>query len=114
MCESHFRRRKRRSSLTKTSISLDDTQSTTDLLEKIPEINENIKLKENENKENTNIVESKISETNESNQIIDDARKSATISQYRGRSKLIVSRDSHKYSLILYIFDYMRNMSFMD
>ncbi|CAF4532068.1 unnamed protein product, partial [Rotaria magnacalcarata] len=57
--ERHFRRRKRRSSLTKTSLSLDDTQSIADLIEKISidnetpqEANQNLELIESDDKEN--------------------------------------------------------------
>ncbi|CAF3079669.1 unnamed protein product [Rotaria sp. Silwood2] len=91
-CERHFRRRKRRSSLTKTSISLDDTQAITNLFEKVDinkestqDNNENIKLKENEDKPNTKPIEIKISEYQESDQTIDDLEKSASLSRYRGR-----------------------------
>ncbi|CAF0900085.1 unnamed protein product [Rotaria sordida] len=90
--ERHFRRRKRRSSLTRTSISLDDTQSTTDLLAKVDinnsskqDNNENLKLKENEDKQNTNTTEIKIPESQESNQTTDDSETSAPVSRYRGR-----------------------------
>jgi hypothetical protein len=95
-CERHFRRRKRRSSLTKNSISLDDTQSTVNLLEKIDinqqssqEVSEHSELKQNDNKQDTNVTETNTSENQASDQISIDDEKSASVSRYRGRSKLI-------------------------
>lgn len=92
--ERHFRRRKRRSSLTKNSISLDDTQSTVDLLEQIninsqqsQEINENLELKPDDNKQETNIIETNTSENQESTETVIDDEKPASLSRYRGRSK---------------------------
>jgi hypothetical protein len=90
-CERHFRRRKRRSSLTKTSQSNDDTQSTVDLLEKL-DINQQ-QSQDNEGKtddhtKETNAIETKTSENGESNgTVTDDNEKSAPVSRYRGRSK---------------------------
>ncbi|CAF1182196.1 unnamed protein product [Rotaria sp. Silwood1] len=91
-CERHFRRRRRRSSLTKTSISLDETQAINDLIEKIninkestQNNNNNEKLKENEEKQNTNPIEIKTSENQQSNQTNDDTEKSDSVSRYRGR-----------------------------
>jgi len=96
-CERHFRRRKRRSSLTKNSILCDDTQSTTtDLLEKLDinqeksqEINETLELKPNDQKLNTNSTETETSKKEESNETIVGDGKSAAVSRYRGRSMLI-------------------------
>ncbi|CAF3577869.1 unnamed protein product [Rotaria socialis] len=90
--ERHFRRRKRRSSLTKTSVSLDDTESITDLIEKISidnetpqDTNKNLKLIESDDKENKNIIAQDTSDKKELAQTIDDAEKSAPLSRYRGR-----------------------------
>jgi hypothetical protein len=95
-CERHFRRRKRRSSLTKTSTTNDDTQSITDLLEKIDinheqsqKVNENLELKPDDNKQHTNIIETKTSENQESNKTVVDDEKPASLSRYRGRSMSI-------------------------
>jgi hypothetical protein len=95
--ERHFRRRKRRSSLTKNSILCDDTQSTTtDLLEKLDinqeksqEINETLQLKPNDQKHDTNSTEIETSKKEESNETIVEDGKSAAVSRYRGRSMLI-------------------------
>jgi len=101
--ERHFRRRKRRSSLTKNSILCDDTQSTTtDLLEKLDinqqqqqsqEIHENLDIKTNDNNiQNTDEIETKTSENKEeSNETKVDDEKSASLSRYRGRSKLYLN-----------------------
>jgi hypothetical protein len=96
-CERHFRRRKRRSSLTKNSTSLDDIQSTTtDLLEKIDinqeqskEINETLELKPNDHKQDSNSIETISSQNEEPNKTIVDNEKSASLSRYRGRSMSI-------------------------
>lgn len=95
--ERHFRRRKRRSSLTRNSITLDDTQlSAIDLLQKLDinqeqskEINESLELKPNDQKQDANIVETKTSGNEESNETIIDDEKPASLSRYRGRSRLI-------------------------
>jgi hypothetical protein len=94
----HFRRRKRRSSLTKNSFSLDDTQSTIDLLAKLDcnkqqpqETNENLDIslsvKPNDDKQDNNIIQSNTSENEQSNESMVDDEKSASVSRYRGRSK---------------------------
>ncbi|CAM4757811.1 unnamed protein product [Rotaria magnacalcarata] len=90
--ERHFRRRKRRSSLTKTSLSLDDTQSIADLIEKISidnetpqEANQNLELIESDDKENKNIIAQDTSDNKEPTQTIDDAEKSAPLRRCRGR-----------------------------
>jgi hypothetical protein len=97
-CERHFRRRKRRSSLTKSSTSIDDTQLTIDLLEKLDinqqqsqEIDENFQLKQHDdnNKQNTNIIETKTSKNEECNEAIVGDEKPTTTSRYRGRSMSI-------------------------
>jgi hypothetical protein len=96
-CERHFRRRKRRSSLTKNFILLDDTQSTTiDLLQKIDinqeqsqEINETLELKPNDHKQDLNSIETLSAENEEFTETIVDDEKSAALSRYRGRSMSI-------------------------
>lgn len=98
--ERHFRRRKRRSSLTRNSLSLDEAQPTTDLIEKVnvnttdikaniePAQNpvETLKLTENDDKENKNIIEQESLDNKAPTQANDDAEKSAPLSsRYRGR-----------------------------
>lgn len=94
-CERHFRRRKRRSSLTKTPLSIDDTQSTVNLLEKLDinqqqsqEIYGNLEVKANDNTQDTNVIETKIPKNGESNETVVDDEKPAPVSRYRGRSRL--------------------------
>ena len=89
-CERHFRRRKRRSSLTKTSQSSDDTQSTVDLLEKL-DINQQ-QSQDNEGKtddhtEETNAIETKTSENGESNGTVTDDNEKISTSESISRTK---------------------------
>jgi hypothetical protein len=91
--ERHFRRRRRRSSLTKTSTSVDETSTTINLLDKIDinqqqslEINETLELKPNDDKQDTHVIETNSSGNEESNKTNVDDDKLAPLSRYRGRS----------------------------
>lgn len=94
-CERHFRRRKRRSSLTKNSLTLDESQSTVDLLDKLdihaskttisPEVSENSQVKSDD----VNSIETKTStQSDQSPEPVIADEPSASVSRYRGRSKL--------------------------
>ena len=106
--ERRFRRRKKRSTYAKDSISFEDTQSTIDLLEKFDindqepqEINENLEAKQDDD---------------ECNQTNGDIEKSAPVSRYRGRSKLISFFINYLSHLELTIFSKLncgRLMSFV-
>jgi hypothetical protein len=88
--ERHFRRRRRRSSLTKTSTLLDETSNSLDKLDinqqQSLEINETLELKPNDDKQDTQVIETKISGNEESNKTMVDDDKLAPLSRYRGRS----------------------------
>ncbi|CAF3477303.1 unnamed protein product [Adineta steineri] len=84
--ERHFRRRKRRSSLTKNSFSLDDTSPTINLLETF-NINqtESPELKQNDDKQDVNIIETKPSTNEEINETTVTEESPTSVSRYRGR-----------------------------
>ena len=95
-CERHFRRRKRRSSLTKNSFTLDDSQSTVDLLNKLdlhspqPSISLGVPENSQEKTEDVHSIEPKTSELDPSPEPVIDDPSSELVSRYRGRSKFII------------------------
>ena len=115
-CERHFRRRKRRSSITKNSISLDDTQPTIDLpncnnqpQQQSQETNENLDIslsvKQNDDKQDdNNIIQAKPSENEQSIETTVENEKPASLSRYRGRSKLRqFEEDSFRYIISFFL-----------
>ena len=89
-CERHFRRRKRRSSLTKNSFTLDETQSTVDLSDKLDIHSQQISPELSEPSSDNLSVQSQDINPTEDDQspepVIDDAQATPA-SRYRGRSK---------------------------
>lgn len=89
-CERHFRRRKRRSSLTKNSFTLDEIQSTVDLSDKLDIHSQQISPELPETSSDNLTLKSQDINPFEDDQspepVIDDAQ-AAPVSRYRGRSK---------------------------
>ncbi|UJR31615.1 hypothetical protein I4U23_019098 [Adineta vaga] len=90
--ERHFHRRRRRSSLTRNSISLDENLPAVDALKKLDlnrdSSNENeIKLENNQTdeKEKSDVMQMKASDNEEPNQTVVENEPSGSVSRYRGR-----------------------------
>lgn len=86
-CERHFRRRKRRSSLTKNSLSLDETQSIGDSLDKLDNHSQQISSEASSDNLTTKSQDVDPTEDNQSPEPVIDDAQAAPMSRYRGRSK---------------------------